>query len=163
MDQNHSYNNPDYDSYQPQHGPVKDTYAYILIGTQIWQLIVSVFFYISFYRIMQYQATFGNIPTDFKLLGFVSTLSGLSSLLNMVGIVFIIIDIVQLKNQNYPMTGLILFAIFLRPAYYIWRCYILGRKMTPAIIYTVVYYVSTLAIIIWAVIRLYGFIAAMLM
>lgn len=158
MDNNQFGNNPyEYNNMQKQ-TPIRDWYVYIVLGAQIWMLILSVFLYITIYRIMQYNAIYGNIPADLKLMGFLSGISGLSALLNIAGIVFIVLDIVQIYKNNYPITGLILFAIFLRPAYYIWRCHILRKKMTPAIIYTVLYYVSTIVVSVWAFASLYGFI-----
>ena len=44
-----------------------------------------------------------------------------------------------MNKAGYKITGLVLFAIFLNPGYYIWRAYVLGRKKTVPIIYTVVY------------------------
>ena len=72
-------------------------------------------------------------------------LSLFSNLLNMLFLVCVIVDIVMIYRQNYKITGLILFAIFLRPGYYIWRAHILGRKKTFPIIYTVAYVLLLIA------------------
>ena len=57
----------------------------------------------------------------------------------------LILDIIKISNQKYKITGLVLFAIFLRPGYYIWRAHVLKRKMTFPIIYTIAYSGVTVA------------------
>lgn len=65
---------------------------------------------------------------------------------------FFILDISQMKKAGKKTTGAILFAIFLRPAYFIWRAHLLGEKKTVPVIYaTVIYLIS--AIEIYAVMR----------
>ena len=48
-----------------------------------------------------------------------------------------VLDIVQLHKAGKKITGAILFAIFLRPAYFIWRAHLLGEKKTLPIVYAV--------------------------
>lgn len=66
-------------------------------------------------------------------------LSILSNVLFIAYVIFIIIDIVGIHKAGYKITGLILFGIFLNYGYYIWRAYILGRKKTGPVVYTVCY------------------------
>ena len=54
-------------------------------------------------------------------------------------IVLFLFDILKIYKQNYKITGLILFAIFLNPGYYIWRAHVLGRKKAFPIVYTIIY------------------------
>ena len=75
----------------------------------------------------------------------VQMLSMFSNLLFVAMLVLLILDIVKISNQKYKITGLVLFAIFLRPGYYVWRAHVLKRKMTFPIIYTIVYSGVTVA------------------
>ena len=50
-------------------------------------------------------------------------------------IAFFILDILQIKKAGKKTKGAILFAIFLRPAYFVWRAHLLGEKKTIPIIY----------------------------
>lgn len=58
---------------------------------------------------------------------------------------FFIMDISQIKKAGMKTKGAILFAIFLRPAYFIWRAHLLGEKKTIPIVYTVILYTVTFA------------------
>ena len=75
----------------------------------------------------------------------VQMLSMFSNLLFVAMLVLLILDIIKISNQKYKITGLVLFAIFLRPGYYIWRAHVLKRKMTFPIIYTIAYSGVTVA------------------
>ena len=157
--ENHSYENRQYYDNGPQNpmygyppqNPIKDRNVYVIIAVQIWQLILTVFLYIVMFRLLRSQLMYNNLRSDVGTLGFITVISGFSGVCGIVYIVFAVLDIVQINRHNYPIVGLVLFAILLRPAYYIWRCHLLKRKMMPAIIYTVVYYVCTAGMIAWAV------------
>jgi len=71
-------------------------------------------------------------------------LSMISDVLFWVTVAFMILDIVQLRNAGKKITGAILFAIFLRPAYFIWRAHLLGEKKVIPIIYAVVSYIISI-------------------
>lgn len=58
---------------------------------------------------------------------------------------FFIMDISQIRKAGKQTKGAILFAIFLRPAYFIWRAHLLGEKKTIPIIYMVIFYMITFA------------------
>lgn len=73
----------------------------------------------------------------------------LSYVLTIGFIVFIVLDIVKIYKQHYKITGLVLFAIFLTPGYYIWRAHILGRKKTFPVIYTVCYSLLVLGSVVY--------------
>lgn len=72
-------------------------------------------------------------------------LSYASDLLFWATVVFLVLDIIQLHKAGKKITGAILFAIFLRPAYFIWRAHLLGQKKAPAIIFTVAVYLISIA------------------
>lgn len=69
-------------------------------------------------------------------------------------IVFVVLDIIKISKAHYKITGLILFAIFLQPGYYIWRAYILNRKKTFPIIYTILLVVLWLAYFVYLVYKM---------
>ena len=55
-------------------------------------------------------------------------------------IVVFVLDLMVLYRAEYKITGAILFAILLRPVYFIWRAHLLGQKKLAAILYAVGYY-----------------------
>lgn len=139
-----NYNQPNYN--QPYnggyygakpHGPVKDVFCYILLVIMPLRIIVSWFLTGSLLTSMDYEHLMNDAymetSTGYMAMSLFSTLLGIAFL------VFVILDIVMIYRQNYKIVGLILFAIFLSPGYYIWRAYILQRKKTIPIIYTVAY------------------------
>lgn len=134
------YNQPNYQggyNNQPQHGPVSDVFCFILLTIMILQYLTSfimmgnIFSSLNYNNIMDgsyiYNAYSG---TNLLVMLFSYALS--------IGfIIFIVLDIIKIYKQHYKITGLILFAIFCNPGYYLWRAHILGRKKTGPIIYTV--------------------------
>jgi len=58
---------------------------------------------------------------------------------------FFIMDISQIRKAGKQTKGAILFAVFLRPAYFVWRAHLLGEKKTVPIIYMVIFYMITFA------------------
>lgn len=145
-----NYNQPNYN--QPynggygivQHGPVKDVFCYILLVIMPlriileWVMAGNVLGTIN-YEYLMYETNVPELPAGYMLM------SLFSMLLSIAYLVFVILDIVMISRQKYKIVGLILFAIFLPPGYYIWRAYILNRKKTIPIIYTIVYSVLMLA------------------
>ena len=80
-------------------------------------------------------------------------LSVITDVLFWMTVAFMILDIVQLRNVGKKITGAILFAIFLRPAYFIWRAHLLGEKKLIPIIYAVVTYIISIvqyAVVLYA-------------
>lgn len=134
---------------QPQHGPVTDVFCYILLVIMPLRVIISMITTGMSISSLDYSAM-----NDYSSLilgisemmdGTYMLLSNLSNLLFVAFIVLVIVDIVKIHKANYKITGLILFAIFLNPGYYIWRAYVLGRKKTVPVLYTVVYSILVLA------------------
>ena len=66
-----------------------------------------------------------------------NTLSTISSILSLAMLAFSVVDIVLIQQRGYKVLGLILFTIFFRPGYFIWRAHVLGKPKTPYVIYTV--------------------------
>ena len=144
---NQNYGQQQWNGYapQPQHGSVNDACCYVLLA--VWILRILVMF-LSSQKVYSVLTPENMLDGSYFDVIFNSTSVGLSlfsNLLNMLFLVCVIVDIVMIYRQNYKITGLILFAIFLRPGYYIWRAHILGRKKTFPIIYTVAYVLLLIA------------------
>ena len=125
---------------QMQHAPVPDVFCNILIAIFFVRMVISFFLMRQTYAAMDdyYSILSGRYLTALTSSSY-QILSMLANLLFVATIVFIVLDIVKIHKANYKITGLILFAIFLNPGYYLWRAHILGRKKTFPIIYTVIY------------------------
>ena len=91
------------------------------------------------YTTISFSGIDNNGMMDFSANGAVGVLAILSNLLFIGYIIFVILDIIEVNKAKYKITGLILFAILFNLGYYLWRAYILGRKKTIPIIYTVCY------------------------
>ena len=120
-----TYGNPQYSQNnwtpQEQHGPVSDIFCYLLLIVMPYDSIMD-----GSYMNVMYNGSY----VIFSLLNYA---------LLAAFIIFVVIDIVKINKQNYKILGLILFAIFLKPGYYVWRAHLLKRKMAFPIVYTVLY------------------------
>lgn len=145
------YNQPQYNAYTPYEEAkpeVKNIFAYIsmvLVG-----LTVIVTFAVNVMLAEAY--SIGNtleevINATLMILEqpAVLVLSTVSDLLFWATVVLLVLDIIQLHKAGKKIIGAVLFAIFLRPAYFIWRAHLLGQKKTAAIIYAVVFYMISFA------------------
>lgn len=124
---------------QQNQGQVKDIFCNLLLGIFILQVIVSVIMLHDMFSTMQFAAYYSGDYIDVLYSGVYMACSVISIIFSIAVIVFLVLDIVKISKAGYKVTGLVLFAILLRPGYYIWRAYILGRKKTFPIIYTVIY------------------------
>ena len=166
--QNQQYGGPQYQqpywqqgAAQQTHGTVKDVFCYILlalipigIAIDTWASALTVnamrgWDMTNMSGMMQAIEDLANTPIY-------STLSLLSNFLFIGTVIVLVLDIVNIRKENYKITGLILFAIFLRPAYWLWRAHILGRKKTVPVIYTIAMYALTIAEFVWVYIQVYG-------
>lgn len=126
-----------YGNQQPAHGPVKDIFCYFVLVLLPLRNILGFFSVNMMFDHMTYHSMMSRGYMVRVLEGPYQLLSLLSTALMIAYVIFVAFDISQIYKQNYKITGLILFAIFLTPGYYIWRAYILGRKKTVPIIYTI--------------------------
>lgn len=132
----------DYTPYQEPKVEVKNLFAYILMVLVACSAIVN---YVASMMTMdafnQIQSVDINAVLDVLMTssGF-TILSYVGDMLFWVSVVFFVLDIMALYKAGKKIVGAILFAIFLRPAYFIWRAHLLGRKKVAAVIYTVCYY-----------------------
>lgn len=149
--QQFGYGQPGYMKPQPQYGTVKNVFCYILLVLMpVRQILAMISTKISFSAVsgLDYDSIMsGNYMRYMNEMvsGTSQILSLVANLLLVAYIVFVVLDIVNVYKANYKITGLILFAIFLNPGYYIWRAYVMKQKKTVPIIYTVIYSLLVLA------------------
>ena len=145
------YQQPNYGNWQgnpypqEQHGPVSDVLCNILLVIFMAQIIINFVVFGATWNAMAGEGIDAYLDGSVSLGSPVQMLSMFSNLLFVAMLVLLILDIVKISNQKYKITGLVLFAIFLRPGYYVWRAHVLKRKMTFPIIYTIVYSGVTVA------------------
>lgn len=140
---NQPYANPPYGRpAEKQKEPVSSVFAYILMALVAVSVIIGIFNYLAVFDVMKKVPSF-DYATIFRILQNDPGYTGLaliSQCVTIVTIIFLVLDIVKIYRANYKVTGLILFAIFLRPAYFIWRAYLLGKKKAFPIVFTVAAY-----------------------
>lgn len=140
---NQPYANPPYGRpAEKQKEPVSSVFAYILMALVAISVIIGIFNYLAVFDVMKKVPSF-DYATIFRMLQNDPGYTGLaliSQCVTIVTIIFLVLDIVKIYRANYKVTGLILFAIFLRPAYFIWRAYLLGKKKAFPIVFTVAAY-----------------------
>ena len=135
---NQSYGQPPYG--QPVYGEVRDIFCNILLVLMPLRIILAtVSSVMAFSGITDYESAMTGEYLTAMSGGMYAVLAMASNLLFIAYIILAILDIYNVNKAGYKITGLVLFAIFLNPGYYIWRAYVLGRKKTVPIIYTVVY------------------------
>ncbi len=69
----------------------------------------------------------------------VQMISLVGDLVGYIAIAMVVVDILMLLKARYKITGAILFAIFFRPAYFIWRAHLLKQDKKGPIIFLVGY------------------------
>lgn len=139
------YGQPNQPYGQPSYGEVRDIFCNILLVLMPLRVILAtVTSVMGFSRISDYESIMSGEYLTVMSGGMYAVLAMASNLLFIAYIIFAILDIYNVNKAGYKITGLVLFAIFLNPGYYIWRAYVLRRKKTAPIIYTVVYSVLML-------------------
>lgn len=140
---NYQYNNAYNSQNQPVHGKVSNVFCYILLVIMPLSNIISMMMYNMVFGLME-GLSYEELYTEYveRVMELATapgymTLSMLTYALSIGFIVFVILDIVKVHKQNYKITGLILFAIFLKPGYYLWRAHVLGEKKTIPVLYTI--------------------------
>ena len=131
---NQPYGQPNQPYGQQQYGKVRDIFCNIVLVLLPLRLILSMI-----YTTVSFSGIDNNGMMDFSANGAVGILVILSNLLFVGYIIFVILDIIEINKAKYKITGLVLFAILFNLGYYLWRAYILGRKKTIPVIYTVCY------------------------
>ena len=143
--QNPYQQNP-YQQYTPYEEPkqkVKQVFAYILMVliaiTGIINLVTTMLS-AEAYHIGNSLEDVVNATLAIAEQPLFSVLSTFGDFIFIATVVLFVFDIRQLYKAGNKITGSILFAIFLRPAYFIWRAYLLGQKKAGPIVYTICVY-----------------------
>lgn len=145
--QNHAYQTlytqqQSYASYQEPKTEVKNLFAYILM------ILVACSAVVNYVASMMTIEAFNQVQSlDFNEViavlidstGF-TMLSYVGDMFFWVSVVLFVLDIMALHKAGKKIMGAILFAILLRPVYFIWRAHLLGQKKVVPVIYTVCYY-----------------------
>jgi len=145
------YNQQAYSAYTPYEEAkmeVKSTYVYILMAVIAITQIVSFAVNVIASRAYSMGETIEEIIDATLLIAqepSMLILSTISDLLFWITVVFMVLDIIQLYKAGKKIGGAIAFAIFLRPAYFIWRAHLLGQKKTVPIVYAVIVYMVSFA------------------
>ena len=159
------YGNPQYNqnTWAPeQHGPVSDIFCYLLLIIMPLREIISMVSASSIFQSMTYESIMDGSYMNVMYSGNYVIFSLLSYALLAAFIIFVVIDIVKINKQNYKILGLILFAIFLKPGYYVWRAHLLKRKMAFPIVYTVLYSLLIIAEIGFSMMQAFGLVMNMM-
>lgn len=130
-----------YEEVKPQ---IKQTIAYILMALVAVSGIVDFIYNALLSRVYSMGDTMEEIidaTFSFSQEPVMLVLSTVKDILLWAIIVCLVLDIIKLRKAGKKITGAILFAIFLRPAYFIWRAHLLGQKKVLPIIYAVVVYI----------------------
>ena len=161
---NQPYANPQgaYNRSMPAPEPVTNIFYYILMALTAAATIINIFAakglitnmfsaidletaagtdFATMYSSMLY--SFTNAP------GY-SAYATLNSLFRFAILAVSIIDIVQVHKKGYPILGLILFTIFCKPGYFIWRAYVLKQKKTVPVLFTVSYVLLYIIYFLWS-------------
>jgi len=167
---NGQYGQPNPNPYPYAYGPggpgmaparINQVFCYILLAVMpLHKIITMLTNYITFKSMDLNSIMAGDVSST------VSPVTGVLSILNYVFwilyIVFIILDIVQINKGGYKITGLVLFAIFLKQGYYAWRAHVLGEKMTVPVVYTVFFSILTVINYAYAFYLSFGMVSDMM-
>ncbi len=167
---NGQYGQPNPNPYPYAYGPggpgmaparINNVFCYILLAVMpLHKIVAMLSSYITFKSMDLNSVMAGDVSSTVSPV--ISVLSILSYAFWIIYIVFIILDIVQINKGGYKITGLVLFAIFLKQGYYAWRAHVLGEKMTVPVIYTVFFSILTIINYIYAFYLSFGIMADMM-
>ncbi len=123
---------------------VNNIFCYILLAVMpLHKIVIILSNYFSFKSLDLNSVMAGDVSSAVNPA--VSVLSVFNYVFWILYIVFLILDIVQINKAQYKITGLVLFGIFLKQGYYVWRAHVLREKMTFPIVYTVCFVLLTVA------------------
>ena len=99
-------------------------FCYLLLIVMPLREIISMVATSSVFQAMTYDSIMDGSYMNVMYNGSYVIFSLLNYALLAAFIIFVVIDIVKINKQNYKILGLILFAIFLKPGYYVWRAHL---------------------------------------
>lgn len=129
-----------YEESKPQ---VKQITAWILMGIVAVSNLVNLVYNVLLSRVYSMGDTLEEIIDVTFMVSeepVMIALSTITDILFWAAVICIILDITGLRKAGKNITGAILFAIFLRPAYFIWRAHLLGQKKLIPVIYAIAVY-----------------------
>lgn len=130
----------EYTPYEEVKPPVKNTLTYILVVLIGINLIATFIMNMMSAEAYNLANSIDGLIDEIFVIANQPLFVVLSTISEFVGwaiIALFVVDIIQLHKGGKKIVGAILFAIFLQPAYFIWRAHLLGQKKTGAIIYAV--------------------------
>lgn len=140
---------------------INNVFCYILLAVMpLHKIITMLTNYITFKSMDLNSIMAGDVSSTVSPV--ISVLSILNYVFWILYIVFIILDIVQINKGGYKITGLVLFAIFLKQGYYAWRAHVLGEKMTVPVVYTVFFSILTVINYAYAFYLSFGMVSDMM-
>ena len=160
------YQNPQaaYQQAQPVRQPVSNVFYYILMALTAVSAILTIAATISMIRAavdgslfssltpgQDYASLYAILLDAFANSPTFSMYSMLNYVLRMAILVVSILDIVQVRRNGYPILGLVLFTIFLKPGYFLWRAYAAKQKKLLPALFTVFYILLYVGYFFWCV------------
>ena len=140
---------------------INNVFCYILLAVMpLHKIITMLTNYITFKSMDLNSIMAGDVSSTVSPV--ISVLSILNYVFWILYIVFIILDIVQINKGGYKITGLVLFAIFLKQGYYAWRAHVMGEKMTVPVVYTVFFAILTVINYAYAFYLSFGMVSDMM-
>lgn len=136
-----------YTLYEEEKVEAKTVYAYVLMVVVVIGQIVNFMASMMMSRAYEMGESLEAVFDAMMLIAqepALLILSVISELLLWITVLFVVLDIIQLRKAGKKIGAAIAFAFFLRPAYFIWRAHLLGQKKLGAVIYAIVVYVFIL-------------------
>lgn len=161
---NGQYYNPQtaYQQAQPVPQPVSNVFYYILMALTAVSAILTIAATIIMIRSsingslfssltpgQNYASIYALLLDAFTNSPTLSLYPALNQILRIAILVVSIIDIVQVRGKGYPILGMILFAIFFKPGYFIWRAYAAKQPKLVPILFTVFYVLLHVGYFLW--------------
>ena len=147
--------------------PVTNVFFYILMALTAISAFMTVSFTASLIRALvdgaflspstpdaisgSYAAMYNYLVNVMANSSAYSFYSVLNSALSFAILAISIVDIVLVHKKGYPCLGLILFAIFFKPGYFIWRAHVVHQKKLIPVMFTVCYVLLYILYFLWCV------------
>lgn len=151
-----------YGQAQSVNPPVSNAFCYILMALTAVSAILTIAATITMIRSSVDGSLFSSLPpgqeyaslyalllrafANSPALSFYPTLN---QLLRTAILVVSILDIVQVRRRGYPILGMVIFTIFFKPGYFIWRAYAAKQKKLIPVLFTVFYILLHAGYFVW--------------
>lgn len=149
---------------QPVKQPVSNIFYYILMALTAVSAILTLSATISMIRAAVDGSLFSSLTTGQEYASLYAVLMDaftnsptfsmypmLNYILRTAILVVSILDIVQVRRNRYPILGLILFTIFFKPGYFLWRAHAVKQKMLLPAMFTAFYILLYVGYFFWCV------------